>query len=508
MVSVKTLAIVELTPDTHLASGWALDGVDGPGDGDAAARADALRPFGIDDGIRGLVAHPGVRPLLAPAAGASPGQAVLAGPDGRCLVLTAMPADGGRCRLLVGLCEAASPAPPAAGDFTPLLQDVIDTVPATLAIKDAQRRYLLVNRCWEAFAGLTRDQVIGRRFEDLAPPNLVATDARTLGGEVRDCDIFVLNTGTAIHDREECYVDSEGRDRTLLNSRIPLFGDDGGLLGVLSITMDITERKRQERELVQAKEAAEAANRSKVQFLSVMSHELRTPLQAVLAHAELGARLDGNPKATDHFRNVERHARALDRMIGEVLEFSSLAEGLVNVEESRFEPHRLAEDAMATQAGRVNGKPVVLDTAVDAQVPGVALGDHGRIREALARLLDNAIRFTEQGRVRLRVTSTPRQPGLHDLTMEVEDTGPGIAPDRLAAIFDAFSQADNSNSRRHGGLGLGLSVCRLLVKTLGGRMGVDSRPGEGSRFWFTVPVRIDDPVPASAVPQCEMPRNP
>ena len=444
-----------------------------------------LAAFGIKGGSDGLATHSETRALIEKAMSTSVCQAVIEARGQGQLLITAEGQDDGSCRLTVGLHEPEPPPLKLPTELETLLQDVIDWVPATLSIKDTERRYLFVNRYWETFAGIPRDRVIGRRFEDLALANVDDGAIGSYGGDIRDRDLHVLTTGAGIHNREEHYIDRTGDDRTLLNSRVPLFRPDGELLGLLSITIDITERKRKEDELLQAKDLAEAADRAKSRFLSVMSHELRTPMQSVLGLAQLGVHHGGGVAET-YFRSIEQHARQLDGLIAEILEFSRLESGDADLGQHPFCPRVLVEDAVAACSEAIGDRPIAIRSVVDRAVPDEVIADRGRLRQTLLVLLRNAIKFTDAGQIQVRMSAAPD----HSLRIEIEDTGAGIPADRLDAIFDPFSQADSSESRHHDGIGLGLSIGRRLVQSMGGEIGVDSRPGDGSRFWIAIPVKV------------------
>ncbi len=448
-----------------------------------------LAGFGITGGVEGLALHPEILALIEDSQASSIGQAVFAQRGRGQLLATVERLDDGSCRLTVGLHEPEPPSPGLPIELETLLQDVMDWVPATLSIKDTERRYLFVNRYWETFAGIPRDRVIGRRFEDLTPATVDAGVIGIYGTDIRDRDQHVLATGAGIHNREEHYIDRNGHSRTLLNSRVPLFRPDGELLGVLSITMDITERKQREHELLQARDLAEAADRAKSRFLSVMSHELRTPMQSVLGLAQLGLHHGSNVKAEEYFRSIEQHARRLDGLIAEILEFSQLESGHVELQEHPFDPRALVDDAVASCGDVLSGKPIAIHVVVEQAVPGEVAADRARIRETLRLLLRNAVKFTDAGEIHLRMSVEAGTGASVDLRIEIADTGTGIPADRLETIFDPFSQADSSESRRHDGIGLGLSICRRLVESMGGQIGVDSRPGDGSRFWIAIPVK-------------------
>ncbi len=251
----------------------------------------------------------------------------------------------------------------------------------------------------------------------------------------------------------------------------------------IDVARDITARKALETELVAARHEAEAAAEAKAQFLANMSHELRTPITAVLGFTDLLLQrcpLDGEAK-----RYVERIAsggRALLATVNDVLDFSKLEAGQVRL---NAEPMSLADlanetlDLFGAQAAR---KGLKLAVREDAPAPAWVLGDPDRLRQVLLNLIGNAVKFTETGGVTLELgwaAGTAR--------FAVADTGPGLAPGEAERLFQRFSQVDGSSTRRHEGTGLGLAICKGLVEAMGGDIGVDSVPGQGSRFWFAIP---------------------
>jgi signal transduction histidine kinase/ActR/RegA family two-component response regulator len=239
--------------------------------------------------------------------------------------------------------------------------------------------------------------------------------------------------------------------------------------------------QEQARELGVARDAAQAANRAKSQFLTNMSHEIRTPLNAVIGFSEMLLHSDLSEEQRDHLHTVIDSGAALLAVVNDILDYSRIEAGKMELESVAFDLDDLLANTLRSLAVRADHKAIALSAQVDAGVPRALRGDPVRLRQVIANLVANAITFTEYGEVELRVACEPG--GL--LRFTVRDTGMGIDPADIDRLFESFEQADKSSSRRFGGTGLGLSISRGLVELLGGTIGAQSTPGAGSTFTFT-----------------------
>ena len=285
-------------------------------------------------------------------------------------------------------------------------------------------------------------------------------------------------------EREWTYVRKDGTRVPVLLSVTALSDDRGQISGYLGIASDITERQRAAAELLRAKEAAEAANRAKGDFLAVMSHEIRTPMNGVIGMTGLLRDTPLQPRQRELVEAVRNSGEALLDIINDILDFSKIESSRLVLEPADFDLVTLIEGILDLLAPRADAKNLGFAAVIRPDVPTALRADDGRLRQIILNLLGNALKFTERGEVVARLSCLEKSDTRARILFQVQDSGIGITPEQQRNLFSPFTQADSSTTRKYGGTGLGLSISKRLVELMGGRIGLESVPGQGSTFWF------------------------
>ena len=361
-----------------------------------------------------------------------------------------------------------------------LLRAVSDAVPGMVGYWGTDLRCQFASRSHEEWFGRQPDQMLGMHLEELLGPELFAEDRPHIEAVLR---------GEPKHFQRPLRR-ADGTLGHTLTSYIPDRLDDG-VRGFNVVISDVTELKQAEMQLSEANERlarradqADDAARAKSAFLANMSHEIRTPMNAIVGLTRLMSRETRDDRQLDRLAKVDNAARHLLDIINDILDLAKIDAGKVTLADAEFLGDELLGRALGMVADEACSKG--LELLVDAAgLPWRMRGDLMRLSQALINLLANAVKFTDTGWVRLGVEALSEHGGQVMLRFSVQDTGPGIAPEHQAMLFQAFEQTDASSTRRHGGTGLGLALTRHIARLMGGDTGVTSAPGEGSTFWFT-----------------------
>ncbi|MFW5768500.1 MAG: PAS domain S-box protein, partial [Spirochaetota bacterium] len=372
------------------------------------------------------------------------------------------------------------------------LKAILKATPDILSIMRVDTgTFVDTNDAFETITGYTRDEVLGKTTLDigLVPDRLQ-----------REEFYRRLNENGEVHDLELTIRTRGGEEKVLLMSAELLELEEDNLM--VTHSKDITARKNAEKDLREAKEAAEQANMAKSQFLAKMSHEIRTPMNGILGMTELALETASTEEEREYLQIVKDSGLSLLTIINDILDISKVEAGKLELIEEEFSLGETAGSLIRSLAPIAEKKNLALTSFIDPSVPDRLIGDETRVRQVLYNLLGNALKFTEEGEVRLEIkpSQQPEEstPGDQiELSFSVSDTGIGISEDLHERIFEYFKQIDNTFARRYSGTGLGLAISKQLIEMMGGRIRIESEPGKGSVFHFTLKLVRADPSKAS-----------
>jgi PAS domain S-box-containing protein len=355
---------------------------------------------------------------------------------------------------------------------------IVEDQPDLICRYKSDGKLTFVNGAYARAVNRKRNELVGVDFPYFAPGAAIADEPYTFESEMLFDDgrrLWIRWTQRAIKD------------------------DDRSTMEYQAVGHDITERKEAEAALLRAKEAAEAADRAKSEFLAIVSHELRTPINAIIGFSKMLFSTTLNLDQREQVEMINSSGLALEKIIADILNLSKIDSGKIDIEHAPFSLRQCVQDICAFFAPKSRSLALALDFKVDPGVPEIVNSDESRIRQILTNLVGNALKFTERGGVTLEVSCArgePLEPGskrrVARLFFAVKDSGIGIPADKLDHLFLPFSQVDTSTTRRRGGTGLGLIISKRLCELMGGTISVESRPGEGSTFRFSILTDFED----------------
>ena len=364
---------------------------------------------------------------------------------------------------------------------------LLDTIPNPIFYKDDNGKFTGANAAFEAVVGLTPDEIVGKTPFDIDRPDLA---------ERYDPQDRATGPGKKRYSYETDKEFADGKMHHVMIEKAHFINADGKSNGVAGVMVDITRLKEAENELQDAKEIAESANQAKSSFLAAMSHEIRTPMNGVTGMVELLEQTRLEREQRNMLRTVRESAESLLRIIDDILDFSKIEAGRMDLEDVPVSLPSIVNGVADTLAPNIRrqGRDVSLITYTDPKVPAWVKSDPVRLRQILLNLAGNASKFTEAGKVVISAELAEKRDGGVMVRFQISDTGIGISKENQEKLFEAFTQAEGSITRRFGGTGLGLSISRRLVDLMGGRIGVESELGKGATFWFDIPFELSEPV--------------
>ena len=365
-----------------------------------------------------------------------------------------------------------------------LLRSLIDTMPDRIYAKDTASRFIVCNVALARRMGASRpDDLIGKSDFDLLP--------RELAERFRADELAILQSGQPMIDREEPLETVDGIvTRWSMANKVPLRDRRGDIIGLVGTGREITKLKHIETELRQAKEVAEQATRAKSEFLANMSHEISTPMNAIVGLSHLAVKTALSPKQRDYLTKIQSSAHALLGLLNDILDFSKIEAGKLEIETTHFHLDQVLNSVANVVTLKVQEKGLEIFYRTAPDVPVELVGDPLRLGQVLINLVGNAVKFTEKGEIVVATELVSRQDTRAQLRFSVRDTGIGMTEEQRAKLFQPFVQADGSTTRKYGGTGLGLAISKELVERMDGEIGVESTPGVGSTFYFTVELGI------------------
>ncbi len=362
-------------------------------------------------------------------------------------------------------------------------RQVIQAIREVIFQTDVRGHWTFLNPAWETMTGYTVESSLGRSaLEHVSPED--GAKLEEMLNPLRD-----LSMDTA--RGEVRFIAADGIIRWMDVWISVQRNDAGWAIGTTGTLNDISSRKAAESELIAARDQAEAATRAKSEFLATMSHEIRTPMNGVLGMAQLLSETPMSAEQRDYVRTIYQSGLGLLTIINDILDFSKIEAGKLTIEPLPFDLLSALEEVCELMTPQVQQKKLELMLRYDPSCPRLVIGDTGRIRQIVLNYLSNAVKFTEHGHVLVDVSTLKVERTRVRLRISVSDSGIGIAADKAGTLFQRFTQADASTTRRFGGTGLGLAICKALTEMMGGQVGVNSEFGQGSTFWMelTLPLQ-------------------
>ena len=410
----------------------------------------------------------------------------LVGKDGRKLGAVCAMHDVTEAKMAMARFEAA----------TNNLQSLIDTCPVGISVLDKNSNVTMWNPGCEKIYGWSKAEVIGKPL-----PFYEEDQKEEVGLMIQAVKLARQKVSLQVNRKRK-----DGRMVAVQVSLVPIIDEKNEIDGIMSVVVDISDLKQREKDLTETNRALRAATLAKSEFLANMSHEIRTPLNGVIGMTELVLDQGLTPQQRTYIEVIQTSAENLLKIISDILDFSKIEAGKLDIETIPFDLEFVLEGVHRTLEQTAKAKGLSLNRSIAGDINSKFLGDPSRIRQILVNLINNAIKFTTHGSVSTAVKVEKLAAGRTKIRVEVSDTGVGISQEAVGRLFQAFSQADSSTTRRFGGTGLGLSISKRLVELMDGEIGVTSEVGKGSCFWFSLELKPNlevVPSPAKRLPSSQ-----
>ncbi|MBD3637531.1 MAG: PAS domain S-box protein [Crocinitomicaceae bacterium] len=352
----------------------------------------------------------------------------------------------------------------------------------SIVIADSKGYIQWVNAAFEKTTGYSLEDVKGTHGEKLRHGKRTGLDIEHPSYKK------MLKTRKSVSYESKNYTKS-GEEYWSLTNLTPVLAEDGGIEGIVAVDTDVTEKKRAEHAMLHAKRLAEVSSKAKERFLANMSHEIRTPMNAIMGIIQLLQETNVDEQQKEYLRSIDFAGENLLRIINDVLDLSKIESGKLSVEEIPFNPKYILNDLVNSMSHRAHENNIELRLELDEEIPENIMGDPVRVNQILINLVGNAIKFTDEGHVKLTVRLLEEKDNKCKLSFAVEDTGIGIPEKLQNQIFQEFEQAQNETTRKKGGTGLGLAIVRRLVRLMDGKLSLQSKAGEGSVFTIELPFK-------------------
>ena len=363
------------------------------------------------------------------------------------------------------------------------LQAILDNMPFSAWLKDNNGKFIAVNKPFADFYHLSPEQLVGKTDFHIKPEEVAKTNWN------KEQEVMKSKKSSS----EEIHTNTSEGSKWLEIFETPIFSKQGNVTGITGLARDITDRKNTEDEILEAKELAEMASKAKTEFLANMSHEIRTPMNGVIGFLQLLSETTLDLEQIDFVTEAKKSSESLLIIINDILDFSKIEAGKMIMENISFDLRSVVEDSATLSTTNAHQKGVEINALIHSDVPQKVYGDPTRLKQVLTNLINNAVKFTKEGEVDITVkVASLKSDDSIIINFDVTDTGIGISEEAQKKIFESFTQADASATRKFGGTGLGLAICKKIVDMMKGTISVKSQPGKGSTFSFTAQFTIDN----------------